>query len=88
VLHLGFLFSQLKSTVFFNARGLFMMLCVFWLSVGLPSKSVCGNGFIAGHAMTCSFGEVPTIRHNELRNFTASVPSEVSHDVATEPFDW
>ena len=30
-------------------------------------------------------GSFPIIRHNELRDFTASPPTEVCHNVATEP---
>ena len=35
--------------------------------------------------MNCSSGGFPTIRHNELGDFTATVLSEVCHDVAIEP---
>ena len=35
--------------------------------------------------MNCSSGGFPTIRHNELRDFTVTVLSEVCHDVAIEP---
>ena len=35
--------------------------------------------------MNCSSGGFPTIRHNELRDFTATVLSEACHDVAIEP---
>ena len=35
--------------------------------------------------MNCSSGGFPTLRHNELRDFTAAVLSEVCHDVAVEP---
>ena len=50
-----------------------------WL--GLPFKCVCGHGFDVEHAMNCSSGGFPTIRHNELRDFTATV---LSDDVAIE----
>ena len=35
--------------------------------------------------MNCSSGGFPTLRHNELRDFTAATLSEVCHDVAIEP---
>ena len=35
--------------------------------------------------MICPKGGFPTIRHNELRDITASLLSEVCHNVATEP---
>ena len=37
------------------------------------------------HAMNCPTGGFPTIRHNELRDFTASLLSEVCHGVSVEP---
>ena len=35
--------------------------------------------------MNCPTGGFPTIRHNELRDFTASLLSEVCHGVSVEP---
>jgi len=35
--------------------------------------------------MNCSSRGFPTITHNELRDFTATVLSEVCHNVAIEP---
>ena len=35
--------------------------------------------------MVCSFGGFPTIRHNELRDITAELLTEVCHNVAVEP---
>jgi len=37
------------------------------------------------HAFNCSFGGFPSIRHNELWDITASLLSEVCHNVRTEP---
>ena len=56
-----------------------------WLPSGLPAKCVCGHGFTVDHAMNCSSSGFPTLRHNELRDFTTAVLSEVCHDVAVEP---
>ena len=36
------------------------------------------------HAMTCNLGSFPTIYH-EIRDLTASLLSEVCHNVAIEP---
>ena len=44
-----------------------------------------GSGFTVDHAMNCSSGGFPTIRHNKLRDFTPTVLSEVCHGVAIEP---
>ena len=35
--------------------------------------------------MVCPTGGFPTIRHNEIRDITASLLTEVCHNVATEP---
>ena len=37
------------------------------------------------HAFTCKKGGFVTIRHNELRDFTAELLSEMCNDVAVEP---
>ena len=35
--------------------------------------------------MVCHMGGFPTIRHNEIRDLTASLLTEVCHNVAAEP---
>ena len=47
----------------------------------------CGTSFSVNHAMVCPFGGFPRIRHNEVRDLTASLDllTEVCHNVATEP---
>ncbi len=52
---------------------------------GVPSKCSCGSTFNVDHAMICLKGGFPTIRHNEVRNITADLISEVCLDVAIEP---
>ena len=37
------------------------------------------------HALSCSRGGLPTLRHNELRDLTASLLSEVCTNLAIEP---
>ena len=37
------------------------------------------------HAFSCPFGGFPSIRHNELRDITAALLSEVCSNVRTEP---
>ena len=36
-------------------------------------------------ALSCSRGGFPSIRHNEIRDLTADLLSEVCHNVSTEP---
>ena len=56
-----------------------------WLPSGLPVHCVCGQGFSVDHALNCSTGGYPTLRHNELCDFAAEILSEVCADVCTEP---
>ena len=52
----------------------------------LPSKCVaCGVPFNVEHAFSCKFGGYVTIRHNEIRDFTAEVLREVCQNVEVEP---
>ena len=37
------------------------------------------------HALSCPKGGFPTIRHNEIRDLTASLLTEVCHEVSIEP---
>ena len=39
----------------------------------------CGVTFTVDHAMVCHMGGFPTIRHNEIRDITASLLTEVCH---------
>ena len=56
-----------------------------WQKCLLPSSCVCGQSFTAEHAVNCPCGEFPSISHNELRDITASLLTEVCHAVGTEP---
>ena len=46
-----------------------------WHPSGLPSTCVCSKDFTVDHVMNCPTRGYPTIRHNELWNFTASLLS-------------
>ena len=56
-----------------------------WQLPNTTTKCNCGAVFSTDHAMIYPMGGFPTIRHNELRDITASLPSDVCHNVATEP---
>ena len=62
-------------------------LCLWygWRSARLPSHCVCGTQFTIEHAMICPRGGFPSICHNEVRDITANLLSEVCHSVGTEP---
>ena len=56
-----------------------------WSLSNIPQTCNCGKPFSVDHAMVCHMGGFPTIRHNEIRDITASLLTEVCHNVATEP---
>ena len=46
---------------------------------------ICGTKFDVDHALICRTGGFTIQRHNELRDLTASVLTDVCHNVSTEP---
>ena len=56
-----------------------------WKPPLLPSRCVCDKPFSVEHALSCSYGGFPSIRHNEIRDLTAHLMSEVCHNVGIEP---
>ena len=46
---------------------------------------MCGASFSVEHVLSCPKGGFPSIRHNELRDLTASLLTEVCNDVCVEP---
>ena len=62
-----------------------MALRYGWIPTNIPSHCVCGQPFSVQHALSCPRGGFPSIRHNELRDLTASLLKETCHGVATEP---
>ena len=56
-----------------------------WQLSGIPRACKCGTRFTVDYAMICHMGGFPTIRHNEIRDITATLLTEVCHNVATEP---
>ena len=46
---------------------------------------MCGKAFTVDHSMICPYGGFPTLHHNELRDTTAKLLTEVCHNVGTEP---
>ena len=51
----------------------------------MPQACNCGAQFSVDHAMVCHMGGFPTIRHNELRDITATLLTEVCHNVTIKP---
>ena len=56
-----------------------------WSLPHLPMECICGASFTVDHAFTCPHGGFPTLRHNEIRDITAQLMSEVCSNVASEP---
>ena len=45
----------------------------------------CGKKFTIDHALSCPCGGLPTIRHNEIRDLTTNLITEVCSCVGIEP---
>ena len=56
-----------------------------WMPHHLPSQCDCKEAFTIHHVMSCPKGAFPTMRHNEIRDLTANLLTEVRSDVCTEP---
>ncbi len=56
-----------------------------WNPSQTPTNCACGKSFTIDHAFTCPRGGFPILRHNEIRDLTANLLTEVCHDVSVEP---
>ena len=56
-----------------------------WRPPLLPSHCVCGQRLTVEHALSCSQGGFPSIRHYEICDLTAELMSEVCYGVCIEP---
>eukprot|EP00731_Ephydatia_muelleri_P023412 Em0015g995a len=56
-----------------------------WSPANAPLNCACGTHFSVEHVLSCPKGGYPSIRHNEIRDLTAALLSEVCHNVSTEP---
>ena len=56
-----------------------------WIPSNTPTSCVCGANFTVEHMLSCPRGGFPTIRHNEIRDITANLLSEVCRNVRVEP---
>ena len=55
-----------------------------WFPLNIPSHCSCGSQFSVQHALSCPKGGFPTLRHNEVRDLTATLMTEVCHGVCIE----
>ena len=56
-----------------------------WIPSNIPTHCVCGAAFTVQHVLSSPKGGFPTLRHNEIRDSTAKLMTEVCHDVSVEP---
>ena len=56
-----------------------------WAPFRAPTSCACGASFSLDHVLSCSKGGFPLIRHNELRDLTATLLTKVCNDVCIEP---
>ena len=78
----------LKSHGYHLHKGAFrdgLCLRYGWDPPHLPDQCVCGSPFSVDHAFNCPRGGFQILRHNEVRDITASLMKEVCHNVTIEP---
>ena len=56
-----------------------------WPPQHAPSFCTCGTKFLLEHSLSCPKGGFPSIRHNEIKDLTANLLTEVCSDVCIEP---
>jgi hypothetical protein len=56
-----------------------------WIPSRCLSDCSCGHAFSVEHALSCPKGGLPIICHNEIRDLSANLLSEVCQDVTIEP---
>ena len=57
-----------------------------WQPTRLPEKCECRHQFTVVHALSCPMGSFPSLWHNEIHEFTATLSSEVCcNKVTIEP---
>ena len=80
--------SPLTSMVFLSIKVVSGMLsaCPMGGSPSLlPSQCVRSKKFSVYHALNCPFGGFLSVRHDEVRDITADLLTEVCHGVGIEP---
>ena len=56
-----------------------------WILTRLPTNCECGTKFDIQRALSCKKGGFISLRHNHLRNITATLLKEVCKDIRVEP---
>ena len=56
-----------------------------WPLKDVPFHCVCGETFSGEHCLSCPSGGFSAIRHNEVRDITAEILTEICSNVEVEP---
>ena len=56
-----------------------------WAPTKTPTNCACGAAFAVEHLLSCPRGGFPSLRHNEIRDLTAVLLTEVCNNVQVEP---
>ena len=56
-----------------------------WSPLRPPSLCACGTSFSVEHALSCPKWGLPSLRHNKIRDLTATLLTEVCSQVCVEP---
>ena len=56
-----------------------------WQPSDLPLTCVCGESYTVAHSLMCLYGGFVTLRHNDIRDLSASLLKEVCPNVCREP---
>ena len=62
-----------------------LLLRYHWTPLACPTSCACGHHFTIDHCTSCPKGGFPSLRHNEVRDLTAQMMSEVCNNVSVEP---
>ena len=72
---------SLHKGAFFDA----LALRYGWAPTKTPTHCACGATFAVDHLLSCPREGFPSLRHNEVRDLTARLLTEVCNDVQVEP---
>ena len=80
--------TALKEHLFILHKGVFwdaIALCYGWLPTNCPANCACGSPFTMEHALSCSKGGFPSIKHNEVQDTIGSWMSRYAVMCALNP---
>ena len=80
----------IKEHGFHLHKGAFVDALALALRYGWPLQKTplsceCGAKFTVDHLLSCPRGGFPLLRHNDIRDLTATLLTEVCNDVSVEP---